>query len=554
MRGGRVCRTKRSPILPEPLGVNTAGRWDESYRSYPRRPNWYVGENQQPVQRCTAEQSGVSRRHSTKVIKDTLGRAERKGSLRPTRLMSDAKKADKSIPEWNYQCEAGAELQDNAGERSIAIASAGGKDEGTVNTGNLLERIIDRNNLNLAYERVKQNRGSHGIDGMKVGELLSYLKQEGDNIRQQLLEGRYRPQAVRRVEIPKPEGGVRLLGIPTVLDRMIQQAIAQVLTPIFEKEFSSHSYGFRPGRNAHQAIRQAEVYINEGHKVVVDIDLEKFFDRVNHDKLMYLLAKRIADKRVLKLIRAYLESGVMIGGLVSPTDEGTPQGGPLSPLLSNVTLNELDKELEKRGHRFCRYADDCNIYVKSMKAGERVMTSITRFIEKRLKLRVNKEKSAVDYPERRKFLGFSFYYNKREDRLRIRVHPKSITRLKEKLRKHTSRSNGSSIEVRIERLNQVITGWANYFAIADMHENCQKIDEWLRRRMRMCIWKQWKRVRTRMKSLVHFGLPKSKAYEFANTRKGYWHIANSPIVSCTITNAYIRELGLKELLAVYCRT
>ena len=435
--------------------------------------------------------------------------------MRPTRLMSDVKKADKSIPEWNYQREVGVEFRDNAGERSIAIASAGGKDEGTVSTGNLLERIIDRNNLNLAYERVKENKGSHGIDEMKVGELLPYLKQEGNNIRQQLLEGKYRPQAVRRVEIPKPEGGVRLLGIPTVLDRMIQQAIAQVITPIFEKGFSSHSYGFRPGRNAHQAIKQAEVYINEGYKVVVDIDLEKFFDRVNHDKLMYLLAKEIADKRVLKLIRAYLESGVMIGGLVSPTEEGTPQGGPLSPLLSNVTLNELDKELEKRGHRFCRYADDCNIYVRSMKAGERVMTSVDQFIEKRLKLKINKEKSAVDYPERRKFLGFSFY--EKEGRVRIRVHPKSIGRLKEKLRKYTSRSNGSSIEARIERLNQVITGWANYFAIADMRDTCQKIDKWLRRRMRMCIWKQWKKVRTRMSNLVHFGLPKSKAYEFANT-------------------------------------
>lgn len=472
-----------------------------------------------------------------------------KVSLNFARLMSDVKKADNSMKEWNYRRETGVELRDNVGEPSITLASTGGKDEGVVNTSNLLEKVLDRNNLNLAYKRVKKNRGSHGVDGMKVEELLLYLKQEGDNIRQQLLEGQYRPQVVRRVEIPKPESGVRLLGIPTVLDRMIQQAIAQVITPIFEKEFSSHSYGFRPGRNAHQAIKQAEVYINEGYKIVVDIDLEKFFDRVNHDELMYLLAKHIADKRVLKLIRLYLESGVMIGGLVSPTEEGTPQGGPLSPLLSNVMLNELDKELEKRGHRFCRYADDCNIYVKSKRAGERVMRSISQFIEKRLKLRVNKEKSAVDCPQRRKFLGFSFY--EKEDKLRVCVYPKSIARLKEKLKKYTSRSNGWSIEGRIEKLNQIITGWVNYFAIADMYGYCQRIDKWLRRRMRMCIWKQWKKIRTKMDNLVHLGLSKSKAWEHANTRKSYWHTAKSPILDCTITKAYINDLGLKSLSVVY---
>jgi group II intron reverse transcriptase/maturase len=434
------------------------------------------------------------------------------------RLMSNVKRADKSIPEWNYQREVGVELRESVGEPSIALASTEGKVEGAVNTSNLLERVLDRNNLNLAYKRVKKNKGSHGIDGMKVEELLLYLKQKGNDIKQQLLEGRYRPQAVRRVEIPKPEGGVRLLGIPTVLDRMIQQAISQVITPIFEKEFSNHSYGFRPRRNAHQAVQQAEVYINEGYRIVVDIDLEKFFDRVNHDKLMYLVAKRITDKRVLKLIRSYLESGVMIGGLVSPTDEGTPQGGPLSPLLSNITLHELDKELEKRGHRFCRYADDCNIYVKSMRAGERVMQSISQFIEKRLKLKINKEKSAVDYPQRRKFLGFSFY--EKEGRVRIRVHPKSIGRLKEKLRKYTSRSNGASTEARIERLNQVIRGWVNYFAIADIRWQCQKIDEWLRRRIRMCIWKQWKKVGTRKDNLIRLSLSENDAWKYANTRIG----------------------------------
>ena len=286
-------------------------------------------------------------------------------SLKSELLVSDVKRAANPERDRDYPPEAGVELRGKEGERSIAPALTGGEDGNRVNTGRLLEKVLDRETLNLAYKRVRKNGGSHGVDGMKVDELLPYLKQHGESLKQSLLEGKYRPDPVRRVEIPKPDGGKRLLGIPTAVDRMIQQAIAQVLSPIFEKEFSRYSYGFRPGRNAHQAIEQAQEYINEGYKVVVDLDLEKFFDRVNHDKLMYLLAKRISDKRVLKLIRAYLESGVMLGGLVSLTDEGTPQGGPLSPLLSNVMLDELDKELEKRGHRFCRYADDCTIYVKS---------------------------------------------------------------------------------------------------------------------------------------------------------------------------------------------
>ena len=364
------------------------------------------------------------------------------------------------------------ELRGKEGEQSYAPASTEEEDGNKVNTSKLLEKVLDRENLNLAYKRVKKNGGSHGVDGMKVEELLPYLKQHGENLKQTLLEGKYRPQPVRRVEIPKPDGGIRLLGIPTVVDRMIQQAIAQVLSPIFEKEFSNYSYGFRPGRNAHHAIKQAEQYINEGYNVVVDLDLEKFFDRVNHDKLMYLLAKRISDKRILKLIRAYLESGVMLGGLASPTREGTPQGGPLSPLLSNVMLHELDKELERRGHRFCRYADDCNIYVKSKKSGNRVMDSVSQFIEKRLKLKVNREKSAVDYPTNRKFLGFSFYYLK--GIARIRVHPKSLKRLKAKLKELTGRSIGISMEARIDKLNQTIRGWVNYYNLADMRTHCQQ--------------------------------------------------------------------------------
>jgi RNA-directed DNA polymerase len=466
--------------------------------------------------------------------------------------VSRAKKAANPVIKRDYPPEAGVELRGKEGEHSHAPASAEGEDGNRVNTGKLFEKVLDRENLNLAYKRVKKNGGSHGVDGMKVEGLLPYLKQHGENLKQSLLDGKYRPLPVRRVEIPKPDGGIRLLGIPTAVDRMIQQALSQVLSPIFEIEFSNYSYGFRPGRNAHQAIEQAQRYINEGYNVVVDLDLEKFFDRVNHDKLMYLLAKRISDKRILKLIRAYLESGVMLGGLVSPTSEGTPQGGPLSPLLSNVMLHELDKELERRGHRFCRYADDCNIYVKSKKSGNRVMNSISQFIEKRLKLKVNRAKSAVDYPTKRKFLGFSFYYLK--GIARIRVHPKSLKRLKARLKELTGRSIGISMEARVAKLNQTIQGWVNYYILADMHSNCQTTDEWLRRRLRMCYWKQWKKIGARLDNLVRLGVPRSKAWEFANTRKGYWHIANSHILSTSLTNDYFRILGLAGLSEVYSKS
>jgi group II intron reverse transcriptase/maturase len=459
------------------------------------------------------------------------------------------KKAEDRASKRNCRDERGVELLDNRGGPSIASATADGEGGSKVNTVELLEEVLHRDNLNLAYKRVRKNGGSHGIDGMGVDELLPYLREHGESIREQIRRGKYQPQPVRRVEIPKPGGGVRLLGIPTVLDRMIQQAIAQILSPLFEKEFSDRSYGFRPGRSAHQAIRRARTHIGEGHRVVVDIDLEKFFDRVNHDKLMNLLSKRIADKRLLRLIRSYLEAGVMIGGLVSPTDEGTPQGGPLSPLLSNVMLHELDKELEKRGHRFCRYADDCNIYVKSMRAGQRVMAGISRFLEEGLKLRVNVNKSAVDYPERRKFLGFTFY--RKEGEVRVRIHPKSLKRFKDKAKGITSRSNAWSMEARIEKLNQAIHGWLGYFRIADLRGHCEKLDKWIRRRLRMCYWKQWKKIGTKHDNLVRLGVNDHKAWEFANTRKGCWHISNSPILSVTLTNDYFRRVGLAGLLDVY---
>lgn len=465
--------------------------------------------------------------------------------------MSKAKKTanpgkiNRDLPE-----EGGAELRSTLGESSFASALPEEKDRITMDTSKLLEKVIDRTNLNLAYKRVKRNGGSHGVDGMVVDELLPHLKQHGDRIKHDLLEGKYRPQPVRRVEIPKPDGkGVRLLGVPSVVDRLIQQSIAQVLTPIFEEEFSDYSYGFRPGRSAHDAIKQAQVYLNEGYTTVVDIDLEKFFDRVNHDKLMYLLSKRILDKRLLRLIRRYLESGVMVGGLISPSRKGTVQGGPLSPLLSNVMLHELDMELERRGHRFCRYADDCNIYVKSQRAGERVMTSISEFIEQRLKLTVNRNKSAVDHVTQRKFLGFSYY--RWQGGYRIRVDAKSVKRLMDKLRLLTSRSRGWSMATRISRLNQVIRGWVNYYSLADMRKLCLRLDTWLRRRLRMCFWKQWKRIKTKHDNLVRLGIASRKAWEHANTRKSYWHTANSYILACTLTNAYFDKAGLVGLSNVY---
>ncbi len=508
-------------------------------------------QNRQLIQRCMNEWLGVSRGHS--IPQKTGEGLNVKMSLRIERLVSKVKKAANADNNRHYPPEVGVELRGKEGEQSFDPASTEGKDGNKVNTSRMLEKVLDRENLNHAYKRVKKNGGSHGVDGMKVEELLSYLKQHGASLKQSILAGNYRPQPVRRVEIPKPDGGIRLLGIPTVVDRMIQHAIAQVLSPIFEREFSKHSYGFRPGCNAHQAIEQAQYYINEGYRVVVDLDLEKFFDRVNHDKLMYLLAKRVTDKRLLKLIRAYLESGVMLGGLVSASQEGTPQGGPLSPLLSNVMLHELDMELEKRGHRFCRYADDCNIYVKSKKAGNRVMDSIGQFIEKRLKLKVNRDKSAVDSPTKRKFLGFSFYYYKKGI-VRTRVHAKSLKRLKANLKKLTARSFGISMDTRIAMLNQATRGWVNYFSPADMQEQCRELDKWLRHRLRMCYWKQWKRIGTKHDNLVRLGIQSPKAWEFANTRKGYWRIAGSPILSRSLTSDYFRRLGLSGLSEVYSIT
>ena len=450
------------------------------------------------------------------------------------------------------QLHTGGRLQDDRVELEINVATLNNhttfpKDGDDVHeyAKELLEKILDRSNMNLAYKRVKANKGSHGVDGMTVDELLQFLQQNGEQLKESIRNGRFHPKPVRRVEIPKPDGGKRLLGIPTVTDRVIQQAIAQVLTPIFEKQFSDNSFGFRPKRDAKQAVRKCKEYIDAGYSWAVDIDLAKYFDTVNHDKLMRILSKTITDGRVLSLIRKYLQSGVMINGVVTQTEEGTPQGGNLSPLLSNIMLNELDKELETRGLRFCRYADDCNIYVKSKKAASRVMASVTRFLEVELKLKVNQEKSSVDRPWKLKFLGFSFYVKKGE--VGIRVHPKSVRKFKEKLKVLTGRSNAMSLDFRLLKLKQAISGWINYFGIADMKTITQKLDEWLRRRIRMCVWKQWKKTRTKFKNLMKLGVPRAKAWQHANTRKSYWRTSNSPILACTITNSKLKKRGLVSI-------
>lgn len=465
--------------------------------------------------------------------------------------MKDTKKCVESRQLHKEDClqEVRVELRDNVGVPSISSTSEEGRNDVNEYASGLFEQMLEPINMNLAYKRVKANKGSHGVDGMTVNELLQFLKQNSKQLRQSILEGKYNPQPVRRVEIPKADGGIRLLGVPTVVDRVIQQAIAQILSPIYERKFSETSYGFRPNKSAKEAVLKCKEYIDTGYKWTVDIDLAKYFDTVNHDKLMRLLSETIKDGRVLSLIRKYLRSGVMINGTVEETEIGCPQGGNLSPLLSNVMLNELDKELARRGLKFCRYADDANIYVKSKKSAERVMASITRFIEEKLKLKVNKEKSAVDRPWKLKFLGYSFYYKK--GGIGIRVHPKPVEKFKQKLKEITGRSKSMSMGQRMEKLRQCIIGWVNYFNMADMNKLAKTLDKWLRRRIRMCIWKQWKKVKTKYVNLVKLGITKSKAWEYANTRKSYWHTANSPILARTLTNEYLEKNGFVSISKRY---
>jgi len=451
------------------------------------------------------------------------------------------------IPQGSYPQEEAVNPQGPEGAPSPSPAQAEEQTCGEQRYG-LMEQVVERKNMSQALGRVERNKGAAGVDGVEVKDLRPYLREHWLRVREELLEGTYKPKPVRRVEIPKPDGGVRLLGIPTALDRLIQQAVLQVLTPIFDPGFSEHSYGFRPGRSAHQAVKKAQGYIRDGHRVVVDMDLEKFFDRVNHDILMARVARKVKDKRILKLIRAYLQADIMVNGCCVRAEEGTPQGGPLSPLLANIMLDDLDKELERRGHKFVRYADDANIYVRSQRAGERVLKSVKRLVESRLKLKVNAAKSAVDRPWRRKFLGFSFTT---ERDARIRVAPKTIERFKDKIRELTSRSRSQAMGKRIEALNTYLRGWVGYFRLADTPTVFERLEKWIRRRLRMCLLKQWKNPATKRRHLVALGIPEQWATNISCSRKGYWCLANTPQVNKALDPAYWQAQGLLSLVGTY---
>jgi group II intron reverse transcriptase/maturase len=412
----------------------------------------------------------------------------------------------------------------------------------------LLERIISRGNMRRAFERVRSNKGSGGVDGVEIEGFKTQVEKEWPGIKAEIQDGKYEPKPVRRVEIPKPDGGVRLLGIPTLMDRMIQQALGQELMAMYDSSFSKSSYGFRPGRNAHQAVLQAQVYVNDGYSHVVDIDMAKFFDRVNHDYLMNLLSERIKDKLVLKLIHAYLKAGVMVNGLATVNTEGTPQGGPLSPILSNILLDKLDKELENRGHSFVRYADDICVFVKSKRGAERVLNSVSVYIEKELKLVVNRTKSMATRPWKSKLLGYSFYHKKGEKGLNIAKS--SIKKYKTKVREITSRSRPIAMYKRYDMLARLNRGWYNYFKLTEARSVLEALDEWVRSRIRLCYWKQWKLPRTRVKMLIQLGMPEGRAYQWGNTRKGYWRTSHSPILNRALNSSFLKRegyLSLKEL-------
>jgi len=450
----------------------------------------------------------------------------------------------------DYLQENKLETEGNVEEPSIFVVSSKEEIDTKTVTNELLEKILSRDNMNLAFKRVKANKGASGIDNMQVDELLQYLKENGEQIKEDIRKGKYNPKAVRRVEIPKTDGNKRKLGIPTVVDRVIQQAVAQQLSKIYELIFSENSYGFRPNRSCHDAILKVKEIMNNGYKWVVDLDLEKFFDTVNQDLLISIIRKTIREDKVISLIRKYLQAGVLVNGVLEKTEKGTPQGGNISPILSNIMLNELDKELEKRNLQFVRYADDCVIFAKSKKAAERIMENITKFIETKLRLKVNRMKSKVDRPWRIKYLGFSFYQAK--GKIEIRVHPKSIEKFKDKIRVITSRSNAMNMETRYLKLKQVIRGWVNYFKIANMGKIAQELDKWIRRRIRMCYWKQWKKIKTKQNNLARLGIEKQKAWEYANTRKSYWRISDTPFMHQTLNNKTLERLGYLSLSSVYC--
>lgn len=452
---------------------------------------------------------------------------------------------DGSLPAWDLPQEGRGEALSDLRRASPSAA------QGTVaahegGEGALLERVLEHENLLRALRRVERNGGAPGVDGMTVEELRPFLRGHRGHIREDLLHGHYRPQPVRRVEIPKPGGRMRQLGIPTVLDRLIQQALLQVLTPIFDPHFSDHSYGYRPGRRAHDAVRRAREYVREGAEWVVDLDLDRFFDRVNHDMVMARVARRVQDKRVLTLLRAYLNAGVMVNGVVLETAEGTPQGGPLSPLLANILLDEFDRELERRGHRFIRYADDCTIYVHSQRAGERVLASVKEYIEKRLRLRVNDGKSAVAKAHRTTVLGFTFLAGRA---VKIRIAPEALQKAKATIRRLTRRSRGPGITNRIQALNGYLRGWIGYFALAETPSVIDALEEWMRRRLRLCLWRQWPRVRTRHRQLRERGIPERDVHRLANSRLGPWRIGRA--LGRFLGTAYWTKAGLESVSLRY---
>ena len=438
------------------------------------------------------------------------------------------------------------------GDERISSSAAGGAEMDAAACGRTkaeglrqMDAVVERSNLWLAYERVMRNKGAAGVDGLAVTEFKAWLQQHWPGVKAALLAGKYIPAAIRKVEIPKPNGGVRTLGIPTVLDRLIQQALLQVLQPQFEPEFSEHSYGFGPGRNAWQAVQRAQSYIGEGRRWVVDLDLEKFFDRVNHDILMSRVARRVQDERVLKLIRRCLEAGLMSEGVVSARAEGTPQGGPLSLLLSNILLTDLDRELERRGHRFCRYADDCNIYVKSEVAGQRAMAAITDYLERKLKLQVNRDKSAVARPWQRKFLGYSVTMHKQA---RLKIAESSLQRLKDRVREIVVGNASRNLGKTIEALNPVLRGWTSYFRLTEVKGVFQELDGWIRRKLRCLLWRQWKRPATRNKRLQERGLDETRAWRSASNGRGPWWNAGASHMNAAYPKRFFDQLGLVSLL------
>lgn len=431
-------------------------------------------------------------------------------------------------------------------QEAWSTATRENKEEGGAEE--LFERFLNRDNLNRAFKRVKSNGGSAGVDGMKTTDLLDYLKENKEELLEKLRRGKYKPQPVRRVEIPKPDGGVRLLGVPTVLDRMLQQALVQVLQPIFEPEFQEGSYGYRPGRRAQDAVKKSLEYYEAGYRHIVEIDLSKYFDTLNHDLLMSYVRRKVQDRRILELIKGYLKSGVMVNGIRQTTDQGSPQGGPLSPLLSNIYLNEFDVEMEKRGHRYIRYADDIAVYVKSKRAGERVLESCKHYLETKLKLQVNEEKSGSGSPLKMKLLGFSLYKVRQAG---IRVHEKALRKLKEKLKHLTRRNQGKSLGAVLVTLNRYLSGWMNYYALASMGKHLKALNQWLKRRIRMYIWKQWKRVRTRKSELQRHGISPDQAWQWANTRKGYWRVAKSPILHRALPDQHLVSLGYVDFTQRY---